>query len=58
MVKIIRGQAWFCCPECGKKIHPVRKGARGVYVMCKGKHKDGTRCYWRGEIRYDEPMSR
>ena len=52
MIKEINGKTWFCCPDCGKKIHPVKPGARGVYVMCKQKRQDGTRCNWSGEIKY------
>lgn len=52
MLKIINGKTWFCCPKCGKKIHPVDPGARGVLVVCKGKRPDGTRCNWAGEIKY------
>lgn len=53
MLKKINGETWYCCPECGQKIHPVKPGARGVMVACKGKKKDGTRCTWTGEIRWD-----
>jgi len=53
MVKEIDGQMWFCCPACGKKIHPVLPGARGVIAVCKQKRADGTRCNWTGEIKYD-----
>lgn len=56
MLKIINGETWFCCPQCGQKIHPVKPGARGVMVACKGKTKDGARCTWRGEIRWDEAV--
>lgn len=56
MVKTINGETWFCCPQCGQKIHPVKPGARGVMVACKGKTKDGARCTWRGEIRWDEAV--
>lgn len=52
MIKEINGETWFCCPNCGKKIHPVKHGARGVYVVCKQKRQDGTRCNWSGEIKY------
>lgn len=53
MIREIDGQTWFCCPECGKKLHVVRRGAQGVFVWCRGRHPDGTRCTWRGEIQYD-----
>lgn len=56
MLKTINGETWFCCPQCGQKIHPVKPGARGVLVACKGKTKDGARCTWRGEIRWDEAV--
>lgn len=52
MIKTINGKTWFCCPQCGKKIHPVKPGAQGVLVACKGKRPDGTRCNWAGEIKY------
>lgn len=54
MIKEINGLMWFCCPKCGKKIHPVKEGARGVYAVCKGKSLNGNRCNWRGEIRWDK----
>ena len=54
MIKQINGQPWFCCPRCGKKIHPVKPGAQGVFAMCKGKKPDGGRCNWAGEIRWDK----
>lgn len=52
MIREINGRMWFCCPECGQKIHPVKLGACGVFAICKGKKSDGTRCNWRGEIRW------
>lgn len=52
MIKKIDGRTWYCCPKCGKKIHPVSPGARGVWVTCPGKRADGTRCTWAGEIKY------
>lgn len=52
MIKEINGRTWFCCPECGQKIHPVKLGACGVFAICKGKKSDGTRCNWSGEIRW------
>ena len=42
MLKEINGKVWFCCPQCGKKIHPVAPGARA----------DGKRCNWRGECKW------
>ncbi len=56
MVKLINGQTWFCCPRCGKKIHPVKPGACGVYVTCKQKREDGTRCNWHGEIKFPKKI--
>ena len=53
MIREIDGQTWFCCPECGKKLHVVARGARGVFVWCRGRRADGSRCTWRGEIQYD-----
>lgn len=53
MIKIINGAAWFCCPTCGQKIHPVVPGARGVFVVCKARKRDGSRCGWTGEITYN-----
>lgn len=50
MLKVIDGETWFCCPQCGQKIHPVKPGARGVLVACKAR-----KCEWRGEIRWDAP---
>ena len=58
MIREIEGRTWFCCPQCGKKLHPVDRGARGVYVMCKQKRRDGTRCCWSGEVRWDNLKSR
>lgn len=52
MLKEINGKVWFCCPQCGKKIHPVAPGARGVFVVCKQRRGDGTRCNWRGECKW------
>ncbi len=56
MVKQIKGQLWFCCPKCGKRLHPVLPGAvcRGVMERCRGKLPDGTPCGWTGEIRIDK----
>lgn len=54
MLKQISGRVWFCCPLCGKKIHPVKPGARGVYAKCKGKTETGLPCNWSGEITYNE----
>ena len=51
MIKTINGKTWFCCPECGKKIHPVKPGACGVLVKCTGKN-NGKRCDWYGEIKW------
>ena len=53
MIKEIDGQAWFCCPECGKKLHPVKRGARGVLTRCRGKLPDGRTCDWSGEGLWD-----
>ena len=52
MLKEINGKVWFCCPKCGKKIHPVAPGAHGVFVVCKQRRADGTRCNWRGECSW------
>lgn len=52
MIKNINGTTWFCCPVCGKKIHPVKLGANGVFVTCRQKRQDGTKCGWKGEIVY------
>lgn len=52
MLKEINGKVWFCCPQCGKKFHPVAPGARGVFVICKQRRADGTRCNWRGECSW------
>ena len=52
MLREINGKVWFCCPQCGKKIHPVVPGARGVFVVCKQRRGDGTRCNWRGECKW------
>ena len=56
MIREIDGQTWFCCPECGKKLHVVKRGARGVFVWCRGRRPDGSRCTWRGEIRCPERL--
>lgn len=53
MIKEIDGQTWFCCPECGKKLHPVKRGARGVLTRCRGKLPDGRKCDWSGEVLWD-----
>ena len=58
MIKQIDGHDWFCCPVCGKKIHPVLPGAYGVLVKCSGRTREGQRCSWSGEIKYNEPLSR
>lgn len=50
MIKEIDGQTWFCCPGCGKKLHPVKRGARGVLTRCRGKLPDGRKCDWSGEV--------
>lgn len=52
MVKSYNGKAWFCCPQCGKKIHPVKPGARGVLVKCSQRLTDGRKCGWEGEIKW------
>lgn len=52
MIKTIDNITWFCCPKCGKKIHPVKPGAFGVYAMCKGRLPNGCKCDWQGEITY------
>lgn len=57
MIQHIDGRAWFCCPVCGQKIHPVLPGARGVLAQCKGRMPDGSRCRWTGEIRYDKDIA-
>lgn len=43
MVKIIGGRWWYCCPKCGKKIHPLDPAAScsGVYTQCRA-------CKWQG----------
>lgn len=50
MVKEIGGRWWYCCPRCGKKLHPLRAGAvcRGVLARCRER-----RCGWSGEIVVD-----
>lgn len=53
MLKRQNGKTWFCCPNCGKKIHPVKPGARGVLVKCNQKRADGEKCGWEGEIRFE-----
>lgn len=52
MIREIGGWWWFCCPRCGKKLHPLRPDAicRGVLGRCRGVRRDGTRCGWSGEI--------
>lgn len=54
MVKEIDGRWWYCCPRCGKKLHPPppQAGAvcRGVLARCRGIRRDGSRCGWAGEI--------
>lgn len=52
MIKSINGRTWFCCPACGKKLHPVAPGARGVWTKCRGKLPSGERCGWTGEVRW------
>ena len=53
MIKEIDGQTWFCCPGCGKKLHPVKRGAGGVLTRCRGKLPDGRKCDWSGEVLWD-----
>lgn len=53
MIKEIDGQTWFCCPGCGKKLHPVKRGARGVLTRCRGKLPDGRKCDWSGEVLWN-----
>lgn len=50
MIKRFQEQDWFCCPECGQKIHPVVPGACGVFAVCKAKVSRQERCNWRGEV--------
>jgi len=56
MIKKIKGQLWFCCPKCGKRIFPVQPGAvcKGILWKCKGKFPDGTSCGWSGEISIEK----
>ncbi len=28
MIKTIRGQAWYCCPHCGKALFPVYRDTK------------------------------
>ena len=55
MIKEFDGQWWYCCPRCGKKLHPLQAGAvcRGVLARCRGIRRDGSRCGWAGEITID-----
>lgn len=52
MVREIGGRWWYCCPRCGKKLHPLQAGAVcwGVLAQCRGIRRDGSRCGWSGEI--------
>ncbi|MEY8388566.1 hypothetical protein AALC17_14975 [Oscillospiraceae bacterium 38-13] len=47
MIREIGGRWWYCCPRCGKKLHPLRAGAvcRGVLARCRERY-----CGWSGEI--------
>nr|DAI30389.1 MAG TPA: cysteine-rich protein [Caudoviricetes sp.] len=53
-LRYIDGRVWFCCPKCGKKLHPVAPGARGVFAKCGGRTQTGARCTWSGEIEWDD----
>lgn len=52
MVKKIKGKLWYCCPKCGKRLHPIQPGAvcRGVIGQCRGRLPNGAPCGWKGEI--------
>lgn len=45
MIKQINGRLWFCCPVCGKKLHPLAPGAicSGVFTQCR-------KCKWEGPM--------
>lgn len=45
MIRIINGRRWYCCPECGQKLHILAPGALciGVVTRCR-------RCRWEGEM--------
>ena len=36
MLKEINGKVWFCCPQCGKKIHPAAPGRRQALQLARG----------------------
>lgn len=46
MIKNVNGVMWYCCPECGKRLFVVSRGAEchGIITKCK-------KCGWIGEIK-------
>ncbi len=45
MVKLIGGKLWYCCPRCGKKLHPVSADA-----ICHGIRTQCRQCGWEGPM--------
>lgn len=43
--KIIGGQLWLLCPQCGQRLHPIDEDAEchGITTFCR-------RCGWSGKI--------
>lgn len=38
MIKVIDGQKWYCCTDCGKKLFRlagIKAQARGIAVFCR-----------------------
>ncbi len=37
MIKIVKGQTWYCCPHCGKALFPVRTDTaiKNLQFRCK-----------------------
>lgn len=38
MIKIVEGQKWYCCPDCGKKLFRLaglNASAKGIVLFCK-----------------------
>lgn len=37
MIRSIGGRKWYCCPNCGKALFPLREDTRvsGLVLRCK-----------------------
>lgn len=49
VVKLVKGQLWYCCPVCGQKLHKLAPDAvcNGVTTFCK-------KCKWEGVMNIKE----